>query len=227
MFWVATAFFTATAFQLGTYFYAEPIMALFALAGWERVRGGRGDVWGWLLLGAAGWFKNEGILALPACWFAMRLLLGRKAAPALHLMAGLALPVAWHAGCRLAGGGVYDFAPVWHPDWSQAWAALARAGRLAFLEPWRYGFAFPLAVLGWFAPAVRSRPFATAGMASLAMTAAYAGIFSLSRAMDFSWHLDSIERLMWLPALLLAREILQEAATVSRRPGNALVAARR
>ena len=36
---------------------------------------------------------------------------------------------------------------------------------------------------------------------------AFAGIFALSAAPDFAWHLDSAERLLWIPALVLLREL--------------------
>jgi hypothetical protein len=161
------------------------------------------------LLGAAGWFKNEGLLLLPVFWVAMRLLRGRSAASFKGLLAGLALPVAWHIGCRLAGGGLYDFAPLWRPDWGRAWLALGRVGRLAFLEPWRFGFVFPLAALAWLAPRLRTRVFGVVNGAAVLMLLAFAGIFALSRAGDFDWHLGSMERLLWTPALLLMRELLE------------------
>ena len=36
--------------------------------------------------------------------------------------------------------------------------------------------------------------------------AGFAIIFSLSAAVDFKWHLDSLERLLWVPSLLALRE---------------------
>jgi len=204
--WVAVSFLTPQIMQMGTLYYAEPLMALMALAGWERLRKGGDDVWGWLLLGAAGWMKNEGVLVLPAFWFSSRVFRGGASASVKWLLAGLALPVAWHVGCRLAGGGLYDFG--WQPDWGQAWLALGRVARLGFVEPWRFGFVWPLAVLAWLAPGMRTRGYAVANVAVLLLLGAFVGIFSLSRAGDFDWHLGSMERLMWLPALMLMRELL-------------------
>ena len=190
--------------------------AHWPVVGWERVRRGDNDLWGWLLLGAAGWFKNEGILILPACWVAVRVFHGRVSASIMWLLAGLALPVAWHVGCRLAGGGVYDFAPIWEPDRQHAFAATQYVFRLAFVEPWRYGFIWPLAVLGGILTIWRCfrkdnrvlRTFAEACLAAILLAVAFVGIFSLSRAGDFEWHLNSMERLLWLPSLLLVREFL-------------------
>jgi hypothetical protein len=34
----------------------------------------------------------------------------------------------------------------------------------------------------------------------------FAVIFSLSAAPDFEWHLDSMERLLWVPSLFILRE---------------------
>lgn len=40
------------------------------------------------------------------------------------------------------------------------------------------------------------------------MLGCFGAIFSFSGAVDFAWHLDSAERLLWVPALLLVREIV-------------------
>jgi spore maturation protein SpmB len=50
-------------------------------------------------------------------------------------------------------------------------------------------------------------PVALVCVFAAAVLAAFAGIFAFSRAGDFEWHLASMERLMWLPALWLMREM--------------------
>ena len=54
--------------------------------------------------------------------------------------------------------------------------AMAETFRLAFREPWQYGFVFPVAC---------ALPF-----------------FRRFRTPDFAWHLKSLARLLWPPAVL-------------------------
>lgn len=218
--WALMAFLSPLGFRLASLYYAEPLLALFILVGWERVRKGGGDAVGWLLIGASGWFKNEGLVYLLALWVAMRLVGGAKSARWTHLLAAAALPALWHVGCRLCGAALDDFAPLWQPDFEQAWTALRRMAGYAFAEPWRYAFAYPAAALALAGPpSLRRSPLKAAGVAALVAFAAFAGIFALSAAPDFAWHLDSAERLLWIPALVLLRELADAA-----RGGNRSVA---
>ena len=206
--WALAAFLSPLGLRLASLYYAESFLALFVLVGWERVREGRGDAVGWLLIGAAGWFKNEGLVYLLALWVAMRLIGGAKSARWTPLLAAAVLPALWHVGCRLCGASLDDFAPFWQPDLGQAWTALRRMAGYAFTAPWRYAFAYPAAVvaLAGFS-SLRTPSLKAAGGAALAAFAAFAGIFALSAAPDFAWHLDSSVRLLWIPALILLREL--------------------
>jgi hypothetical protein len=215
--WALMAFLSPLGLRLASLYYAEPLLALFILAGWERVREGRGDAVGWLLIGASGWFKNEGLVYLLALWIAMRLVVGAKAARWTHLLAAAALPALWHVGCRLCGAALDDFAPFWQPDFRQAWIALRRMAGYAFAEPWRYAFAYPAAVIALAGlPSLRTPYLKTAGVAALVAFAAFAGIFALSASPDFTWHLDSAERLLWIPALVLLRELTSPTRSANR-----------
>ena len=219
--WALMAFLSPLGFRLASLYYAEPLLALFILVGWERVRKGGGDAVGWLLIGASGWFKNEGLVYLLALWVAMRLIGGAKSARWTHLLAAAALPALWHVGCRLCGAALDDFAPLWQPDFEQAWTALRRMAGYAFAEPWRYAFAYPAATFALAGPpSLCKSPLKAAGVAALVAFAAFAGIFALSASPDFAWHLDSAERLLWIPALVLLREL----ADAARGGGNRSVA---
>ncbi len=207
--WVATAFLARPALRLTTQFYAEPLMALLVVAGWEALRGGSGRLRGWILLGAAGWIKNEGILFLPTIWIGLRLFRGGRAAPWRGLAAGLLLPLAWHLGCRLVGGQLYDFAPLWAPNPTKGVAALRALVQYTLLRSWLYGYVFPLALLAVVVPRWRRRlepAFRAATTAVLLLALAFVAILALSQAGDFDWHLASLTRLLWTPALLLLRE---------------------
>lgn len=217
LFWVWAAFLNKQTLQMATLYYAEPFVALFVLAGWERLRSGRNDIPGWMLVGAAGFFKNEGLVFLLVLWLVLRLRPGRIAALWRGLLAGAALPVLWHVSCRLAGAQLYDYAPIWRVDFGQGALALGQAFKLAFAEPWRYGFVYPLAgcaavlalVAGRRRPGLRLSPSLGVALAFSGLCwLAFAAIYALSAAPDFGWHLrSSLPRLLWIPAILLLREL--------------------
>ena len=251
--WILAAFLDKWTLQMATLYYAEPFVALLALLGWTRLRENRGDWRGWLLLGATGFFKNEGIIILFAIWvvFATCAMLGSRqirmprskqptrtsalpATPALpvfpalpappfkHLFAAAALPLAWHAACRMAGAELYDYAPVLAPDPAKFFAALAHLLKLAFFEPWRYGFAHPIAALALATDIIMRIPrrkatppqephplrgLREAALAAFFCLAAFAFVYSLSLAPNFAWHLNSsAARLLWAPSLLVLAE---------------------
>ena len=204
--WLALLFLTPVALMTTGQFYPEPLMALGVLVGWERVRDGRSC--GWLLLGAAGWFKNEGLFLLIAAWLAWRIIEGSRRASVRDLVCAMALPLAWHVGCRIAGASLNDYVAPWRLSPMRGLRALGESLTLAFLRPWRYGFAYPAAVVAVLIPSVRrqSRPL----MAALLFATFALGAFSLAYACSMAnenWHIStSLPRLLWTPALVLACE---------------------
>jgi len=212
-FWVLSIFLCLPVLQMATLFYAEPLMALFILVGWERVRKGQDDLIGWLLIGASGYFKNEGLVYFLATWIAMRLMFNSGSASVRTLLAGLALPAFWHIFCRIAGAQLYDYISFGQCDFFQSFCAAMHALKLVFLEPWNYGFVYPLFVIVLILPRYRHRrePLLVAGFCAILSGLMFVGIFALSSAPDFDWHLESsMMRLLWLPSLLLIRELLAE-----------------
>lgn len=217
--WALAALLTPLSLRMASLYYAEPFVALLVLAGWVRIRRGCGVLSGWMLIGAAGLFKNEGIVLCLACWVALRLTDGRRVAPLPGLLAALALPCAWQVGCRLAGGTLYDFAAPWEPDSARLWASAAFALRAVFLRPWDYAFTWPLAALLLVLPPLRrlfaakradGRGLLAAAIAALLSAVAFVCVLSLSRAPDFDWHLTTaLPRLLWVPSLVLLAEALR------------------
>lgn len=211
--WTLSAMLTSLSLHVSSFYYAEPIVALLVLVGWEHIRERDGRVLGWVLMGLAGLFKNEGLVLLFACWAAFRLVEGRRLASLHGLFAGLSFPLVWQVGCRLAGGTLYDFAVPWNPDLAQLWQAFSLVVQEALLRPWNYAFVWPAAialpVLCTFRKNAFERSVDLCGLrisvlASGLSVAVFVYILSLSRAPDFDWHLSTaLPRLLWVPSLIL------------------------
>ena len=89
----------------------------------------------------------------------------------------------------------------------QAWEAAVSMCKYAFAKPWLYGFAFPaalatLAVPGWRSPGIY-RALAVSGLCAVL----FACIFAASQSPHLDWQFKSLERLLWMPSLLLLREM--------------------
>ncbi len=236
--WIVAAFTSKHVMQMATFYYAEPLAALCVVSGWLFLRQKKGDWRGVILLGMSGLFKNEGLIYLLAVWLAF----GIRALPGICkdksgfvkttsgifkwlgcFVVAASLPLAWHVVCRLAGATLYDYAPIWHPEKSKFLMALWHLLKTAFLQPWNYGFAYPLAVLiivvvfwqyhrGRFHRSMIERhPLANIFVAALVPVIClpiFAVIYSFSCAPSFSWHLkSSAVRLLWVPSLPLLAEI--------------------
>lgn len=249
--WILSLFLDPVPLKMGSLLYPEPLMALCVVIGWRRVwRDGRREDWmGWFLLGASGWFKNEGVVFAIAAWlvrlafvvFFDRLPNRSKFQAAARLVSALAialaLPVAWHAGVRMAGGGLNDFAPLWQPEIMRGMKVLSYSFRLAILAPWHYAFAYPAIAIatGWSIAGIankmrRRRTGSSTGLVvsdenrlhldrndcrvlralffALFCMVAFVWILACSRAPDFEWHVTtSIPRLLWTPALIIVLEL--------------------
>ena len=208
---VTAVFLTPLTVRLAILFYPESLVGLCVLVGWERIRHDSLDWFGWLVLGAAGWFKNEGLIYFGSLALAVLLLSPSDSRIRLlpRLVCGALLPVAWQCGCRLAGASLDGYVPLGQLCMAKGLAAFARMTRYALLEPWRYGFTFPVGVAFLVRRSRRKAPALwMTCLGVVFMLGCFGTIFALSGAVDFDWHLDSMERLLWVPALLLVREIV-------------------
>lgn len=205
--WFAVAFLAEQAIWTGIFFYAEPWMLFVLLVSVDAIMADaehaeKPSTLPWILLGSCGWNKNEGIIYLPVVWLAMRLIHASSRVPLKSLGFGLILPLLWMIYSRFFGAKLYNFAPFWQSDCHQAWLAAKAIAKLAFLEPWRYGFAYPLTIIILAFSSFRTGRVVVGLLVMLANLLAFIAIFSISRAAEFEWHLDSLERLLWIPAIL-------------------------
>ena len=204
-----------------------------------RIREHHGDLLGWSILGLSGVFKTEGLFVVLAIWLSFvacavkadRTEVGGRVLFkwGVRLAFAMALPLAWHLSSHLAGATFYDYAPIWDFDLARFGAATEYLLKVSFLEPWRYGFAYPMAIailifalMSVFTPRRGKIPVSliAASSSSLTCIVLFALVYSYSRAADFRWHLwSSAARLLWAPSLVLVREIL-DIITASLRDGH-------
>ena len=128
------------------------------------------------------------------------------------LLAAVGPALAWHLFAHSQGAVFYDYAPLWRPGFARFAEALRRILAAAFLRPWKFGFAYPAALLILASMLGRRRSAAwrverealvMAGVA-LACIPAFALVYSYSMAPDFEWHIrTSVDRLLWCPATML------------------------
>lgn len=225
--WVLAMFLTPNVFLMATMYYAEGLMSLVIMIGFGRLCDKPTSIRGWLLLGLAGLVKNEGIALAFAIWlvqavcnlergnvnrFRIFRTCALKWAECLAVAIGPSL--AWHVFARTQGGEFYDYAPIWHPNPSRFCEALHYIVTVAFLHPWKFGFAYPTALIAFLAAAWKRirhgrRCFGNmdgliVGGVALASLPVFAMIFSYSMVPDFEWHLrTSVERLLWCPSALV------------------------
>lgn len=213
---VACALFGSVAVQeTAESFYPEPLLWFLALVGLSGIaRGPDGPgvrAWreSWLLAGACGWVKNEGLLVVVAAVVAAGVVLRPRRPVFVGLGWALAALLPWRAATLLAGVGLEDFHLAW-PGWAEAVhraaAAWSRILQMACVESWRQAFVWPLAAVTAVAMGRRIMARRAAGFAlvfAAAFTVLLAHIFMFSTVPDFDWHLASLERLLVLPAAVL------------------------
>lgn len=205
---VFVVFATPVSIRLATLFYPEVYVAICCLIGWERVRDNRLDSIGWLLIGASGWFKNEGLVYF--CSLAMAVLVVTPHVGfrrlALRVAFGAVLPMAWHLCCRLAGASLEGYLPLAQLRTDQFVAAAYKTLQCMLGSAWQYAFVFPLAAVSMLVWRWRNSNLATVVLGVTFAVVGFSFIFSLSASPDFEWHLDSMERLLWVPSLLVLSE---------------------
>ena len=216
--WFISLLTTSLWLVMGSQLYSEPLMLLFALVGIDYVVHRRGyNLIGWVLIGASGWIKNEGLLILIASWIGVRVVYGRKLATLKALLLAGLIPVCWHVAVRVCGAKLFDYANPWQVDWTRGIKAFLYTLNYFFLSPWESGF---VAYLFCFLLAMgllrlrklrKRKEMCFTALVSGILMFVYFYVFSVSRAQDFDWHLESaLPRLLCFPILLLARSVVNE-----------------
>ena len=232
-FWAFLPFLSPFALRMGAQLYPDACMAACILAGWDRLSGirhcqrqesddnrlARKEAWiGCAMLGAAGWFKTEGVVFALAAWLACRLFrTGRAPLPFSAIVAALVLPLSWHGSVRLAGGAFNDYASLWSVSLARVGDCGAAMLDRLFLHSWEYAFAPPLLLLAVLVPFVSRLVFPGARRELVRVafffalaSAALAWILGCSRAPDWNWHVaTSVPRLLWTPTLVVVFEFIR------------------
>ncbi len=228
---VACALFGSVAVQeTAESFYPEPLLWFLALVGLSGIArgpdaaGARAWRESWLLAGACGWVKQEGLLVVVAAVVAACVVL-RPRRPVLGgLVWALAALLPWRAVTLLAGIGLDDFHLAW-PGWAEAVhraaAAWSRILQMTCVEPWRQAFVWPLAgaaciVMGRRLVVRRDTGFALVFAATFTVLLAH--IFMFSALPDLDWHLASLERLLVLPVAALLNVLAAGVASTEEAP---------
>lgn len=218
---VIAFFVSPLTLRLVTLFYPEVLMGLCMLIGWDRVRRHSLDWGGWFAMGMAGWFKNEGLVYFCAMALPVFLSCRRKirCLVTARVVCAMVLPVVWHVGSRLCGASLDGYVPIGDASLAKGVSALQRMLEYAFCAPWLYAFAFPLAIVSVFVRGRRRLKAHCASVGAGISICCFCLVFSLSGANDFAWHLDSAERLLWVPALLLLHAVAAvEGEVFARSP---------
>jgi hypothetical protein len=229
--WGVSLFVGVAALTNVTAFFAEPVLAAFAVLGLRELLLRRTAAvpmsWApWIILGACGWIKNEGaaihLAAMAAAWLADRS--DWRWRPAL---AGLAVWLPWRLLALAAGASAADFA--WPAGWAGAMRSLsasaAHFGAIAFLEPWRSAGVWWLWLLAVaLFPLAFWRDRAAHLLSGFAWfyTAGLVGVYAFSAVPDLQWHVAALDRLLVSPACALALAVGLASQGVGNRftPGR-------
>ena len=108
--------------------------------------------------------------------------------------------------CRLAGASLEGYLPLAQLRTDQFVAAAYKTLQCMLGSAWQYAFVFPLAAVSMLVWRWRNSNLATVVLGVTFAVVGFSFIFSLSASPDFEWHLDSMERLLWVPSLLVLSE---------------------
>ncbi len=179
---------------LASEFYAEPFAALCLVCGWRRVwtRGGKR---GWLVMGCAGLFRHEGVVAAALLWCATRMFgtSGRVRWDGLACVLGL--PLAWQVFRLSVVAELPDFDFRSLPAFETV-AQLSQTAMISVLCFWEAGGAVLASAL--LAAHGCARSVCAAGVASALFLVGMCCALSFNRTSYFEWMASNcIPRLTW------------------------------
>lgn len=208
---VLSLFITPHFLKITTEYYAEPLMILVFLVGCNHLVGKEDCKVGWILVGLSGWIKIEGLIFAIILWYSMRITKGCRYASFKGLMALLIMPGLWYITCWLLGGKVYDYAAPWEFSVPQFLYAITRFLKFSFINSYKYAFVFPLLIMinipylkKWIWDTHHAGEEKTTLVFFLTTVIVFSYIFSLSKADDYYWHIDTaLYRILELPSFFL------------------------
>lgn len=179
---------------LASEFYAEPFAALCLVCGWRRIWA-RGGKRGWLVMGCAGLFRHEGVVAASLLWCATRMFgtSGRVRWDGLACVLGL--PLAWQVFRLSVVAELPDFDFRSLPAFGTV-AQLSQSAMVSVLCFWEAGGAVFASVL--MAALGCARSVCAAGVASTLFLVVMCCVLSFNRTPYFEWMASNcIPRLVW------------------------------
>ena len=219
VFLVSALFLSELSFVVSSLYYAEPLMALLAVIGFIKVSERPDDWCGWIVMGASGLVKVEGVVIFGAMSFAIlicNLIRVGGAMSKWHVLFSIGsraavaaiVPIAWFAAVGCAGASFYDYA-LDSVDIGKFLDAFAYMLYCAFVDAWQYAFIYPLMAIALIQGVVHKKRLPSRLIVAFVFVPlcllGFASIYSLSTANDFEWLLKtSADRLLWTPGILLA-----------------------
>lgn len=200
--WTALILFSSPIpWKMATLFYSEGWLLLFLVVGIREISA-ENRVPGWGIVGAAGVFKSEGIL-LSFSLLASAAFFGKiRLRDFLPFTCGVSFPFAWFAFVFCMGDDFSGYSMSFNAG--NATKAVTEMARLAFWEPWQYGWSafFPFFCF-WQKrhhgeKSRLHRFFAPSAVFLATSLLLFPVIYAFSSPYDIDWQIrTSLPRLMW------------------------------
>lgn len=202
----ASSSFAATIDNL----YAEPLLVFFALTGIAAIRAKRHAKDGtfpqeaWFVLGSCAWIKNEGLLIV-LCAMGSAWLLNPRRPPLPAFGAALCAALPWLIAQLALKPPLTDFNPA-APRWDALQAAFQRFADFTIRDFLHFNALWPvfMVLVPLSLPALRRSPkTALTTVLALSLAIVFCLIFTFSAVPELDWHLNAMDRLLFVPTVLV------------------------
>lgn len=210
MFAVLSFVFSPWSAWMASEFYAEPFAALCLVCGWRRAWT-RGGGTGWLVVGCAGLFRHEGIVAAALLWVVSRIFGASERARWSGLLYAIGLSLVWQIFRMAVAARVPDYDFMDFPD-ARNFIVMAKMAIGSTICLWNAGGAalVPVAVM----IRGRRRAVCAAGAVAVAFLAAMCWLLACNKTPHVDWlAANCAPRLVWI-----ALAVVFASATLSATP---------